>query len=386
MDKKKQIQFNLNNFLLSISLALDLMEKNIYNTNRNHSKRVAYICLKIAQKYEFTPQELADLCAYALVHNIALNKEKDYDKAHFELAQELVDKLPFLCGYRDVLKYQQEYFNGSGVFGKKEDEIPLFSQIISFAHILDTKFDLTGEDVENRKGIVDFLGENEDVLFSANLVDKFLDVASTIDFWLDMQSENDILYFIFGSLHDFTITPTFEEVLSYTTVFMSLNDENEALLDRCQKMTQFYGFDHKDEQTFLIAASLHDIGKLAIPRNILKKEEKLTSNEYEMVKSYPYYTKKILSNLMGFNDITNWASRAQETIDGQGYPYKLSGKDLSLKDRLMATLNVYQSLRTKKSYRDAYTHKDAIKIMRDLAHFKKLDTAVVNDLDMELDE
>lgn len=386
MDKKKQLQFNLNNFLLSISLALDLVEKDIQKTKKNHSKRLAFISLKLAQRLGFTPQEMADLCAYCLVHNIALNKVKEYTKEHFELAQKLVDELPFLCGYKNVLKYHQENYDGSGVFGKVEDEIPLLSQVISFAHHLDIEFDLTGEDIENRKGIVDFLGKNEDLLFSKEIVDAFLDIASTVDFWLDIQNENDILYFIFGSLHDFTITPTFEEVLSYTSIFMNLNDENEYFLERCTKMVDFYEFEHKDKQTYLIAASLHNIGKLAISKKILDKNDKLTSNEYEIVKGYPYYTKKILSNLMGFNDITNWASRGQETIDGEGYPYKLSAKDLSLKDRLMAALNVYQSLRTKKSYRNGYSHHDAIKIMRELSHDKKLDVAIVNDIDLELDE
>lgn len=386
MDKKKQIQFNLNNFLLSISLALDLVEKDICKTKKNHSKRLAYISLKLAQRLDYTPQEMADLCAYCLVHNIALNKEKEYNKAHFELAQNLVDELPFLCGYKNVLKYHQENFDGSGIFGKVENEIPAFSQIISFAHLLDTEFDLTGEDVENRKGIVEYLGKNEDTLFSKEIVDAFLDIASTIDFWLDMQNENDILYFIFGSLHDFTITPTFEEVLNYTSIFMNLNDENENFLDRCTKMADFYEFEHKDKQTYLIAASLHNIGKLAIPKKILNKSDKLTSNEYEVVKAYPYYTKKILSNLMGFNDITNWASRVQETIDGEGYPYKLSAKDLSLKDRLMAALNVYQSLRSKKFYRDRFSHEDSIKIMEDLANSKKLDMAIVNDINNQLKE
>ena len=386
MNKKKEIQFNLNNFLLSVSLGLELVEKDIYKTSKNHSKRVAYLSLKIGQEYNFTPQELSDLCAYALSHNISLKKENDYSKEHFIFAQESADKLPFLCGYRNILKYQREYFNGSGIFGLKADAIPLFSQIISFAHILDEKFDLSGDNIENRKGIVSFLEKKEEVLFSKDILDKFLDASSTIDFWLDMQNENDILYFIFASLYDFTITPTFEEVLGFTSVFDSLIEGDNDFLDKCSKMTDFYKFEHKDKQTFLIAASLYKIGKLAIPNKILEKEENLTDDEYEVVKSYPYYTKKILNNLMGFNDITNWASRIQESIDGSGYPYRLSGKQLSLKDRLMAALNVYYSLINKKPYRNAYSHEEAIKIMNKLAVESKLDASIIDDIDNQFSQ
>lgn len=149
-------------------------------------------------------------------------------------------------------------------------------------------------------------------------------------------------------------------------------------------MTEFYNFEHKDKQTFLIAASLHNIGKLVIPSKIYNKSDKLSENEYEIVKSYPYYTKKILSNLMGFNDITNWACRVQETIDGTGYPYKLSGKDLSLKDRLMATLNIYYSLINKKPYRGSFSHEEAISIMRKQASEGKIDKTIVEDINNQL--
>lgn len=260
----------------------------------------------------------------------------------------------------------------------------MLSQIISFAHQIDTNFNLVDEDVYYRKEIVSFLEENEDKLFSKQIVSEFRDISSTVDFWLDIQNENDILFFIFSSLYDFTITPTFEEVLQYTSIFTNLNGENENFIEKCSKMTEFYAFDHKDKLTFLIAASLYNIGKLAIPSKILDKSEDLTQDEFEVVKSYPYYTKKILSNLIGFNDISNWASRAQEKINGQGYPLKLSGKDLSLKDRLMAVMNVYQSLTSKKAFREKYTHSEAIKIMEELAKKEVLDLTIVKDIDKQL--
>ncbi len=384
MNKKKQLQFNLNNFLLSISLVLDLVEKDLKNTKKNHSRRIAFISLKLGERFQLSPQEMADLCAYCLLHNVSLRKINDYNKEYFELAQNLADKLPFLCKYDDILKYHQEHYDGSSFFALKENEIPFLSQIISFSHIIDTNFDFLDENVQLKKDIKNFIEKNEDKLFSKDISDMFLDVSSTVDFWLDIQNENDILFYIFSTLYDFTIEPTFEEVLEITSIFTILNEENENMLDKCSKMADFYDFEHKDKQTFLIAASLYNIGKLAIPSKILTKAGTLDENEFEIMKTYPYYTKKILTNLMGFNDISNWASRAQERVDGQGYPYKLSGKDLSLKDRLMAVLNVYQSLTTKKSYRDKYNHQEAINIMIKLSEEGTLDKTIVQDVNKQL--
>ena len=384
MDKKKQIQFNLNNFLLSTSTALDLVEKHKYKIVENHSKRVAFLSLKLGEKIQLAPQEMADLCSYCLVHNIALTHAQEDSKEYYELAQEYTKDFPFLCGYANILKYHNEFLDGSGIFGIKGKDIPLLSQILCFSHTLDRKFNLSGKEIENRKEIISFLEEKEDILFSKEIVDVFLDIASTVDFWLDLQNENDILYYIFATLYDFTITPSFEEVLKITTPFEKLINDDASFLNICEKMTSFYEFEHKDKQTFLIAASLHNIGKLAIPNEIINKNESLNENEYEVIKSYPYYTKKVLSNLMGFNDITNWACRVQETIDGSGYPFKLSGKDLSLKDRLMAILNIYHSLTNKKPYREAFSHEEAVSIMLEKANAGELDRAIVKDIAKEL--
>lgn len=384
MDKKKQIQFNLNNFLLSTSIALDLVEKDRCGTVENHSKRVAFLSLKIGEKLELTPQEMADLCAFCLVHNISLNHASDNTKEYYELAQEYTKDFPFLCGYLDILKYQNEFYDGSGVFGIEGKNIPMLSQILCFSHTLDRRFNLSSRYIENRKDIMSFLEDSEDLLFSKQIIDAFLDVASKVDFWIDIQNENDILFYIFGTLYDFTLTPSFEEVLKITTPFAKLVHDDASFLEICEKMTDYYEFEHKDKQTFLIAASLHNIGKLVIPYEIISKSDSLTENEYEVIKSYPYYTKKILSNLMGFNDITNWACRVQETIDGSGYPFKLSGKDLSLKDRLMAILNIYHSLINKKPYREAFSHEEAISIMLKKADAGKLDRAIVEDISKEL--
>lgn len=380
MDKKKQLAFNLNNFLLSTSIVLDLAEENISNTTKNHSKRVAFISLKIGQILNLTPPELADLCAFSLIRNIAISKELNDKKEELVLAQECADKLPFLCGFKNVIKYHQEYFNGSGLFGIKDNKIPLLAQIISFSHLLDKEFDLSSNNITNKKDVVTFLKDKEGVLFSPEIIDAFLDVSLNIDFWLDIQNENDVLFYIFSTLHDFTINANFEKILVFTSIFSIIDINNSEFIQKCSKMTDFYNFEHKDKQTFLIAASLHNIGKLAIPKEIINKKSKLSEDEYEVIKSYPYYTKKVLSNLMGFNDITKWACRVQERMDGKGYPFSLEGKDLSLKDRLMSVLNIYQSLRESKPFRSSYSHEDSISIMLELATNKKIDEAIVKDI------
>lgn len=93
-----------------------------------------------------------------------------------------------------------------------------------------------------------------------------------ISFWLDLESENDILYFIFGSLHDFTTVLTFEQILEISSFIYNTLNPNSDLLEITLKACDIYSFEHKDKLTFLIAASLQNIGKACIPTSILNKK------------------------------------------------------------------------------------------------------------------
>ena len=240
MDKKKQMAFNLNNFLLSMSQALDSVESRVCNTSENHSKRVAYIALKLALEFNYEKEGLFDICAYSLCHNIALNKTKEINKQYCNLANEYANKLPFVSEQVDVLKYQAEHYDGSGIFGLKEHEIPLFSQFISFANIIDTKFDLSKSSIENREEIISFIKSEENKLFSTDMIECFEEFSSSTSFWLDLQNENEMMTFIFSKLQDFTIALDFEEILEITKIFSSLLADESALLNSCEKLADFY--------------------------------------------------------------------------------------------------------------------------------------------------
>lgn len=380
MDKKRQMNFNLNNFLLSLSNAFDEVESRYFNTSKNHSKRVAYLSLKFALEFNYKQDALFDICAYSLMHNIALSQAKEDKEKFCNLANEYTMKLPFdFKEQKDVLKYQCESFDGSGSFNLKECDIPLFSQFIYFANHIDTKFDLSKNSVENRTKILSYIKENENILFSSDLVECFEEFAQTQSFWLDLQNENELLTFIFSTLQDKTIVLDFEELLEITSIFTLFTNENLNIIENASRVAEFYNFEHKDKQTFMIAASLCNIGKLYIDEKILNKQNSLDDNEYEEIKAYPYYTKKVLSNIIGFNDICSYAYKVQEQIDANGYPFSLEAKDLSLKDRSLALVNIYTALTSNKPYRKAYTKKEAFDILEQKVKENRVDETIVND-------
>ncbi|RXJ94665.1 phosphohydrolase [Malaciobacter molluscorum] len=380
MDKKTQILFNLNNFLLASSLSFDYVLKNKKQVSLGYLKRVTYIGLNIALKLGITGKELADLCSYCLSSNIALYISED-EKSLCEESSKLIENFEFLTKQQDVLLYQKEHFDGTGIFNKLGEEIPLFSQIIFLSSTLNEKFDFSSFNENTKQNAINFVIENENILFSKKIVNTFLEVSSSIVFWLDLEDENDILMFIYNTLEDFTAPMNFENILKITQFISKLENPNTKLVDYVDLMSDYYGFDHKDKYTLKIAASICKIGKLVIKKELLEKKEPLTQNEIEKIKTYPYYTKKILSNIIGFNDIMQWAIKIQERLDASGYIYSLDAKSLSLKDRLLINLSIYDALRQDKTYRKKYSHKETIEIMTEEAKSGKIDESIVKNID-----
>ena len=385
MDKKKQIQFNLNNFLLSTSIALDFVSKDKYKISLGHSKRVAYIALNIGIKMDLKPEELSDLCSYSLVSSIGLNQSDD-DKTFCEISEDCVKEFHFLTQKENVLKYQKEKIDGSGIFGLKDKEIPLFSQIIFLARTLDIMYDFGKENIKNRFDAIEFTKEKLDIYFSRQIIEKFFECVKDVTFWQDMLNEQDTMMFIYASLHDFTKPLDFEVILKITTIFHKIENPQSKLIELSEIMCDFYEFEHKDKQTFLISASLCNIGKLTLGKDLLEKVDELNIYEIEKIRTYPYYTKKILQNIIGFADITSWASKVQERLNGSGYISALSAKDLNFKDRLLQTLNAYNALRQDRVYREFFSHDEAIEILKFEASENRFDIAIIEDLDKILKE
>lgn len=180
MDKKKEMNFNLNNFLLALSLPCDFKRKEYYNSSLNYSKRVAFISLNIAKQLNLNPQEMSDLCSYSLIHSIGLFTNKKIDKNYLETSNIFSKKLPFLLQNSDILLYQKEYLNGSGLFGLKGEKIPKLAQILSFSILLNETFDLGSFNIDKRDKVIEFVKKNSNILFDKEIETIFMNLAKNL--------------------------------------------------------------------------------------------------------------------------------------------------------------------------------------------------------------
>lgn len=110
------------------------------------------------------------------------------------------------------------------------------------------------------------------------------------------------------------------------------------------------------------AASYHDIGKIKISPDIVHKESSLTPKEFEVMKMHPIYSYEIIKPILG-EDIAYIAKCHHEKLDGSGYPLHLKGDAIPIEAQIIAVADIFGALTTKRTYRDAYSFNDAIKIM-----------------------
>ncbi|MEJ6475678.1 HD-GYP domain-containing protein [Pseudoalteromonas piscicida] len=125
------------------------------------------------------------------------------------------------------------------------------------------------------------------------------------------------------------------------------------------------GYSRALTEEMTTGALLHDIGKIEIPDSILNKPDKLTLDEYNIMKSHAKYSFDILLNA-GLSQVScEIAGYHHERLDGSGYPYGKTADELPQHVRMAAIIDVYDALTAERIYKDGMTPIKAFKLMRE---------------------
>ena len=114
-----------------------------------------------------------------------------------------------------------------------------------------------------------------------------------------------------------------------------------------------------------IGGLLHDIGKLSVPDDVLKKPGPLDDSEFEIVKRHPARGDALLRELGFGGGVRRLVRDHHERLDGAGYPHGAAASDLSLETRVLTVCDVYDALCSERVYREAWTHEQALALLRD---------------------
>ncbi|MFR0802570.1 HD domain-containing phosphohydrolase [Suilimivivens sp.] len=385
------------------SYALDCVETELVHVTSRHAKRVAYMSVCVAEQLGICGKDLQDLAVYALLHDNALTqyiqeelhsnltdmKEMPRIGVHCSIGEENIQGFPFHTDVKNVILYHHENADGSGPFGKKSEEVPLFSRIIHLCDLLDQaccRKAFTTETWEWAKDVLKRIrgtmvdeecAEALEKIFSE---EYFLSLGGNFEasLWNKVPRQKQELDFSqIKKLAEF-----FAKIVDYKSPFTSTHSIGVA--ERAEKLSRYMGFDEETVQKMYLAGALHDIGKVAVGNEILEKPDRLTDAEFAVMKHHAAYTYNILSEIDDFEEIRDFAAFHHERLDGTGYPFGKDASELNVQERMMACIDIYQALTESRPYKKGMSHERACEILKNMADKGWLDMDIIDKIEMSM--
>ena len=170
--------------------------------------------------------------------------------------------------------------------------------------------------------------------------------------------KKELLLEIYNRL--FELAPKGAILLDYLYTMMPNEDEltythslNSALL--AGAFSDWFGLDEEKRETLILCGFYYDIGKLVLPYDVLWKPDKLSEEEFNIIKTHPIRGYQIVKNVSLAPGIKKSILTHHERMDGSGYPYKLVEAEIDIYARYMAIIDVYIAMASPRTYRNSKT-------------------------------
>ncbi|MFQ6103678.1 MAG: tetratricopeptide repeat protein [Candidatus Glassbacteria bacterium] len=139
---------------------------------------------------------------------------------------------------------------------------------------------------------------------------------------------------------------------------------SQRVASYAMELAEQLDLDEEQKKTILLAAFLHDLGKVKVPKRILSKPDRLTEEEFAEIKKHPGWGLEKLANIDFPWEVKPLIIHHHERYNGQGYPEGLAGVEIPFGARLIALCDFFDALTTDRPYRPALSIKQAISIMK----------------------
>ena len=180
----------------------------------------------------------------------------------------------------------------------------------------------------------------------------------------EKEENNNIMIRIMSNILGFRNSESREHILHIKTA-------TEMMLRQLVKVTDAYPLTEADIALITTASSLHDIGKIRIPEEILNKPGRLTDEEFKIMKTHSELGAAIIKDMDFPQDhllvhtaweICRWN---HERWDGKGYPDGLKGEEIPISAQVVSIVDVYDALTSERCYKKAFDHDTAIQMILD---------------------
>lgn len=354
---------------------MDLISKAVVN----HHFRVGYFAARLAGDLGLTPDVQRDLLVAGLLHDAgalslksrldALQFEHD-GSAHAEAGYRLLRPYARL---RRVARYVRLHHTAYTEIGRVSLDLPE-ANILCLADRIDVLIErgapLSLQIEHIRERIRSQAGRSLDPRY----VEAFLAHAPGDDFWLDAERPDRCLRTpaperleceALGVRELQELSRLFSRIIDFRSHFTSTHSSGVAAT--AVSLARMAGFSEREQRLMRIAGNLHDLGKLAVPAEVLDKPGPLDEGEWRLMRDHALYTHQVLADLRGLESVARWAGEHHERLDGRGYPFGLRAAELSTGSRIVAVADVFTAVTENRPYRAGMDRTGALGVLEELA-------------------
>jgi HD-GYP domain-containing protein (c-di-GMP phosphodiesterase class II) len=375
--------------VMCVSAAADLISHEV----AEHNHRVAYIAYRLATELGFEQNDVDKIVIAGALHDVgaltlgdrlsALKFETDDAGRHAELGYHFLRTFEPLYDSARLIRHHHVWWeNGAGA-ERLGEQIPFGTHVVELADRISILLGDQSSILTRAEKIQATIIEKTGKMFVPEFVEAFRNLATCEAFWLDAAAQN-----VGGMLRSMTTLDTvrlgIEGITQFANVLRRLIDcrcaftatHSSGVAAVAVELARIAGFSERECQLMRIAGYLHDLGKLAVPSEIILKPGSLTKDEFDKIKRHPYQSFRVLAPIAELETVNEWASLHHERLDGNGYPFHLSSDEIPLGARIMAVADVLTAITEERPYRKAMSQFDALSIIERAASNGQLDRGI----------
>lgn len=138
-------------------------------------------------------------------------------------------------------------------------------------------------------------------------------------------------------------------------------EHSESVVELVERVARGLALSAREVEHVKAAAALHDIGKVAIPDDVLNKQGPLDDDEWKVMREHPVIGERILRAIPGMGPIARIVRHEHERFDGTGYPDGIAGDEIPIGARIILACDAYHAMTSDRPYRKAMTHAEAVR-------------------------
>jgi HD-GYP domain-containing protein (c-di-GMP phosphodiesterase class II) len=401
MAQHDELNVPLSDLINCLSDTIDLVSPRL----ADHHKRVGLVAYALACQLGLPAAEsidlhfagnLHDIGALSLTDRVRLQRfEGNEPHQHAETGALLLEMFSPLARLGELVRFHHvRWEDGAGEL-QRGRKVPLGSHIL---HLADRISVLIGtmDGIHLLVRVPDIRSRIEKAsgtMFSPALVEAFRDLSCKESFWLGLafpgrnqalERQGDFRTFRLDTDGILGLSRLFARIIDFRSRFTATHSSGVAA--SAEALARLSGRPLSECAQMRIAGLLHDLGKLAVPAELLEKPAGLTADERALIRCHTYFTRRALENVQPFGSITAWSANHHERIDGKGYPDHVGGDGLSTGSRIMAVSDVFTAITENRPYRIGMDRPATQKVLQGMVSQSALDPDVVDLLMRNFDE